>query len=182
MRTGHRCDAVTPAEILARPRVSRDQQPDTTLPPVFLVPVNDSRSSEAALRLARLLAAPSGAKLVVVRTVPAMRHTMTSRGSDDTSRIGQRDRAPRGLRRPTSPRRRAKTEHELVVAVDAGADRKIAELPGAYGAALIIMGPSSEDMRRRLFGGIVERTRRQAACPVVTIGGRGPGAGEASGH
>jgi len=35
-------------------------------------------------------------------------------------------------------------------------------------------------MRRRLFGSIVERTRRRAACPVVTIGARASCAGDDS--
>jgi nucleotide-binding universal stress UspA family protein len=63
--------------------------------------------------------------------------------------------------------------------VDTAAERKIAELAGAHDAALIIMGASGDGMRRRLFGSIVERTRRRAACPVVTIGARSRPAGGA---
>jgi len=174
MRPSHLSDPVTPPEILACPRTARHEQPDTTLPPVFLVPVSYSRPSEAALHLALALAAPSGAKLVIVHVVPAHGAQHASRSSEDATLIDREAARLRTFVDGLFSEARAKTKHELIVAFDTAASRKIAELAAAHGAALIIMGASSDDIRRRLFGSIVERTRRQAACPVVTIGARRP--------
>ncbi len=171
-------DVVTTAEVLARPRSSHDQQPDSTLPPVFVVPVNYSRSSEAALHLALLLAAPSGAKIVVVRIVPAQPRTAASR-SEDAGRTDE-DRASPGICRQVLLRFAREDE--------ARSDRRGRHRGRAQNrrarrrsrSALIIMGASGDGMRRRLFGSIVERTRRLATCPVVTIGARAPRAGDGS--
>jgi nucleotide-binding universal stress UspA family protein len=183
MRACYPSDAVTSPEVIARACFSRDQRSDITLPPVLLVPVNDSRSSEAALHLGLLLAVPSKVKLVVVRIVAPPRRTMkASRRSGDADAVDREaERLETFVDRffTDAP---AKTEHELIVAVDKAAHRKIADLAAAHGAALIIMGASGDDLRRRLFGSIVEGTRRQAACPVVTIGARAPCAADGSGR
>jgi nucleotide-binding universal stress UspA family protein len=178
----HHSDVVTTAEVLARPRSSRDQRPDITLPPVFLVPVNYSRSSEAALHLALLLAVHSGAKLVVVRIVPAQRRTMAWRGSEDARSIDRETERLQAFVDRLFSDGPAKAEYELIVAADTAADRKIAELAAAHSAALIVMGASGDDLHRRLFGSIVERTRRRVACPVVTIGARSPRTVDGSGR
>ena len=183
MKFSQRSDAPMASGALARQRFSHNERPDITLPPVFLVPVNYSCSSEAALHLALLLAVPSMAKLVVAHIVAAPRRTTAaSRRSDAAGLIDLETERLQSFVARFFTNALAKTEHELIVAVDKAADRKIAELATAHGATLIIMGASTDNMRGRLFGSIVERTRRQAAYPVVTIGARAPLAADGSGR
>jgi nucleotide-binding universal stress UspA family protein len=174
---------VTSYEALARPDFSRDERYDTASPPVFLIPVNYSRSSKAALHLAMLLAVPSKAKLVIVRVVPTPRRNMAaSRPSEDAAPVDQETERLQTFVAKLFAHAPAKTDHELIVAVDRVTDRKIAELAAAHDATLIIMGASGDGMRRRLFGGVVERIRCRVACPVVTIGARAPRGSEGSGR
>jgi len=160
-------------EVLDRVRLPHHERPNVTPSPVFLVPVNYSCASQAALHLALLLAVPSKARLVVVRIIPAQRRTGPgSRRSGGTSSIERETERLQNFVDKFFSDATADAEHELVVAVDEAADRKIVELAIAHGAALIIMGASDDHLRERVFGSIVERTRRQATCPVVTIGAR----------
>ena len=131
--------------------------------------MNYSPSSQAALRLAVDLAAPIGGKIVVLRVLAAQMHMMSWHLADDGPRITRENDRLLTFVDTLLSEAHGEPHYEIAIALDAAPHRKIAEVAEDYGAALIVMGAHRGGIRHWLFGGVAERTRRAARCPVVSV-------------
>jgi nucleotide-binding universal stress UspA family protein len=136
---------------------------------VLLVPVNYSPSSRAAVRLAVDLAIPVGGRIAFLRVLPAQMHMMSWRVTDDRQRITREDRRLRSFVEALLREAQGEPDYELVIAVGTAPHRRIADVAADHRAALIVMGAHRGGIRHWLFGGVAERTRRAARCPVVSV-------------
>lgn len=138
--------------------------------PLLLVAANYSPSSYAALRLATQLASTLRARLVILRVLPIETYAMSAypTGRDDGIRVEIESRRLEAFLNRALGQTGALPEHEMAIAFGTSPHRVIAEMAEKYGADLIVMGAHRGGIKRALFGGVSDKTRRVARCPVLT--------------
>jgi nucleotide-binding universal stress UspA family protein len=120
--------------------------------------------------LAAYLAEPRAAKLIVLRVLPIESYAMSRYGTEDTSKVDSETERLQAFVGQLFSEVPEKPEYEPLITFGAAPHRKIAEIAADHEASLIVMGAHGGGIRHLLFGGVAERTRRCASCPVVTIG------------
>ena len=138
--------------------------------PTYLVPVDFSQSSNAALDAAVAMARTDKARLVLVHVVStAFMFPLKTGFAEIFTRLDRRARdSMAGLLR----RRRLRPWRTLVLSgVNAG--DVIAATAKKYRATMIIMASHGKtDFERWTLGSVAERTVRNAACPVLIVKSR----------
>lgn len=137
---------------------------------IYLVPVDFSRQSEAALDTAIELAKRDKAKIVVVHVVSTAFMFPLSAGFAES--FAALDKTARLSMARLARRKRLKADQMLIVrGVNAG--DVIAATAKKRRAAMIIMASHGKSGFERLtLGSVAERTVRGAACPVLVVKGR----------
>ncbi len=129
--------------------------PSTT----YVVPVDFSKGSKAALKRAIALAREKKARLLLVHIVPLVVHLATVAGFLRAELEAVAKRA--GLKRK---------EYRVLVLERGEAGRAIANAAKSARAAMIIMGSHGRTGFQRLaLGSVAERTLRYAQCPVLVV-------------
>ncbi|HTM08713.1 MAG TPA: universal stress protein [Verrucomicrobiae bacterium] len=125
----------------------------------YVVPVDFSKGSEAALKYAIGVARRKKARLVLVHVVPLVVNMGTLSGY------------LRGELEAMAKRLGLKSgEYRLLVLEKGEVAQAIANLAARVRAAMIIMGGQGQSgLKRFILGSVAERTLRAAKCPVLIV-------------
>ncbi|HET9268955.1 MAG TPA: universal stress protein, partial [Vicinamibacterales bacterium] len=172
-----------PCPLLIVPRASPDAT--DTVPQLFhhiVAAVDFSPASAHAAAFAMSLAEEADAHLTLVHALdlPPAVETWIVESEAGSTRLQQwRQAASRRLDDLVPPD--ARTYCHVEERVEAGpASRVILDVAAERHAGLIVIGAHSRSPLERMFvGSTAQRVVRQAACPVLIVGGVEPAAGEA---
>jgi nucleotide-binding universal stress UspA family protein len=135
----------------------------------FLVPIDFSKGSEAALEYAMAMGRESNAKLILLHVVPAAMAQSSEGTRFDLYNLLERD-ARANLARFIKRRKLAPGSAQVVLARGVNPAEIITQQAKKLRATMIIMGSHGRTGLPRFFlGSVAERTLRLAHCPVLIV-------------
>jgi nucleotide-binding universal stress UspA family protein len=134
--------------------------------PKVLVVIRYSPVCRLALELAARLAAGLGGELIILALIPiGVRATGTGGVSIDDRRSVEMDHLDVFVKKVLGAR--PAVAYEPVIAFALSAHQHVAEIASARKPDLMVVGDPRGRVRRRLLGGLADRIRATATCPVV---------------
>jgi nucleotide-binding universal stress UspA family protein len=135
----------------------------------YLVPIDFSKGSDAALDYALSLARDHKAKLILFHVIPAALVYPTEGTTFDFYGLLERD-ARENFRRLTRRKKLKPSDCRFVVARGTNFAETIVREGKKLRAAMIIMASHGRTGLQRLFlGSVAERTIRYSHCPVLIV-------------
>jgi len=135
----------------------------------FLVPIDFSKGSEAALEYAMRMAREQKTRLVLLHVIPAAMVYPSEGTRFDLYTLLERD-ARTDLERLMKRKRLAPGSAQVILTRGVNPAEIIAQQAKKLEAAMIIMGSHGRTGLPRFFlGSVAERTLRLAHCPVLIV-------------
>jgi len=135
----------------------------------YLVPVDFSKGSEAALSHAVALAKEDQAKIILIHVIPAAMVYPRESTSFDFYALLARD-ARENIVRLAKRHKLKPRDYRLVLVRGVDAADVIARQARKLRVSMIIMGSRGRTgLQRLLMGSVAERTLRYARCPVLIV-------------
>lgn len=135
----------------------------------YLVPVDFSKGSEAALSHAVALAKEHQAKLILIHVIPAAMVYPGEATKFDFYALLERD-ARENVARLAKRKKLKPTDYRLVLVRGVDPADVIARQARQLRVSMIIMGSHGRTgLQRLLMGSVAERTLRYARCPVLIV-------------
>ena len=135
----------------------------------YLVPVDFSKGSEAALSHAVALAKEDKAKLILIHVIPAAMVYPGEATKFDFYALLERD-ARENVARLAKRKKLKPTDYRLILVRGVDPADVIARQARQLRVSMIIMGSHGRTgLQRLLMGSVAERTLRYARCPVLIV-------------
>jgi nucleotide-binding universal stress UspA family protein len=141
----------------------------------YLVPVDFSKASEAAVDHAIKLAAESGGKLILLHAIPTSALMMTgSDGMTGTMLVdieqAQLEEAQSQMDKLVRKKKLKPRSYQPVIVKRGDPAQVIANQAKKTRARMIVMGSHGRTgLKRLVLGSVAERTLRYARCPVLIV-------------